>query len=108
MSVKTAVLTGALALSGITATAGLIAAGPARAATVHATPVQTAYSAFVAWERHPATANLDMLITDSFRLPKRTRADIDQLAADANGAGAFPVGDDEQYVRQDLTNGYGL
>lgn len=114
MSVKSRITTGAgiaavLAVTGL-AGAGLqaIAPAPASAATVQPSATQEAYHAFAEWEHHPCEANLDRLVVDSFRLPKGTQADIDQLAADANGAGTFPVADDEQYVFQDLTNGYGL
>ena len=71
--------------------------------------VAKTYAAFTAWEAHPTRANMDTLVTDSFRLPaKYDAADIAQLYADVmGGAKATTISDDEGYIYQDLT-GSGL
>ena len=116
MSVKSTLVTSAgvaalLAATGLRS-AGLAATAPAQpaSAAVTAAPVNwqaEAYSALIRFEHGGGQTALDHLVTFGFHLPRQTRADIDQLAADANGAGTFPVSDDEQYVTQDLT-GSGL
>jgi hypothetical protein len=95
-----------IAAAAITVTAYAI---PAHASARPVNWAQRTCTAFAAWGRHPTTANLDTLASDSFRVPWRYLGnDIWALYSDVRSGSVKYVSDDEQQTYTDCHNGYGL
>ncbi len=96
-------------------TAGIAAAGIAvtvfalpASASARPAPSWTARtcSAFTAWERHPGTARLDTLASDSFHVPWRyLGVDVWGLYSDVRSGSVKYVHSDVRYVAEDCSNG---
>ena len=93
-----------IAAAGLTATLAL----PAQASVKPASWTQRTCTAFAAWEKHPSTARLVTLGTDSLHVSwKYLGGDVWQLVNDVHAQPKY-LSDDEQYIYEDCHNGSGL
>jgi hypothetical protein len=79
-------------------------------AQASATPAARTCSAFATWEKHPATANIDAMMADTFTMTwsgdsKYVGSDAASLYGDwRSGAKAKYVNDDVKYMREDCAD----